>query len=92
MAEQTSYPDHSDLLTRLRRIEGQIRGIARMVEERRYCVDILRQVTAARRALDEASLRIMKGHIHGCVSEAIQKREGAQKIEELMETIHQFVK
>lgn len=86
------YPKHADLLPRLRRIEGQIRGISRMVTERRYCIDIIQQLTAARRALDQVSLKIMKGHINTCVSESIRKREGAQKISELMQTINRFVK
>ena len=78
--------------TRLRRIEGQVRGIVRMVDEQRYCIDIIQQLTAVRRAIDETSLKIMKGHINSCVSNAIHKRDGAQKIDELMQTIHQFVK
>ena len=85
-------PKHDTLLPRLRRIEGQIRGIARMVEERRYCIDIIQQLTAVRRALDQVSLKIMSGHINTCVSTAIRKREGKQKIGELMQTIHRFVK
>ena len=85
-------PRHNDLMPRLRRIEGQVRGVARMVEERRYCIDIIQQLTAARRALDQVSLRVMKGHINTCVSEAIRKREGEQKIGELMQTINRFVK
>ena len=87
-----SYPKHNELLPRLRRIEGQVRGITRMVEARRYCIDIIQQLTAARRALDQASLQIMNGHINTCVSEAIRKREGEGKINELMQTINRFVK
>ena len=86
------FPTHTDIMPRLRRIEGQVRGVARMVEERRYCIDIIQQLTAARRALDQVSLRVMKGHINTCVSEAIRKREGEQKIGELMQTINRFVK
>ncbi len=86
------YPKHDELLPRLRRIEGQIRGIARMVEERRYCIDIIQQLTAARKALDQVSLKIMKGHINSCVSDSIKRQEGAEKIDELMQTIHRFVK
>ncbi len=83
---------HTAVDGRLKRIEGQVRGVARMVEEQRYCIDVIQQLTAVRRAIDEVSLKIMKGHINHCVSEAIQKRQGAQKIDELMETIHRFVK
>ena len=85
-------PKHNDLLPRLRRIEGQVRGITRMVEGGRYCIDIIQQLTAARKALDQVSLKIMNGHINTCVSEAIRKQEGTQKISELMQTINRFVK
>jgi DNA-binding FrmR family transcriptional regulator len=86
------YPTHQDVLPRLRRIEGQIRGIGRMVQKRRYCIDIIQQLTAVRKALDQVSLKIMSGHINTCVSEAIRRREGEVKINELMQTINRFVK
>jgi DNA-binding FrmR family transcriptional regulator len=85
-------PKHSRLLPRLRRIEGQVRGICRMVEERRYCIDILQQLTAARKALDQVALQVMNGHIHTCVSDAIRRRDGAGKINELMQTLGRFIK
>lgn len=85
-------PRHTGVEVRLKRIEGQVRGIARMVEERRYCIDIIQQMTAVRRALDEVSLKIMNGHINSCVSDAIRRRDGAKKIAELMKTIQRFVK
>ena len=83
---------HSGVEARLKRIEGQVRGVERMVHEQRYCIDTLQQLTAVRRALDQVSLKIMKGHINSCVSTAIRKRDGAKKIDELMRTINQFVK
>ena len=86
------YPKHNGRLPRLRRIEGQIRGITRMVEGRRYCIDIIQQLTAARKALDQVSLKIMSGHINTCVSESIRRREGESKVNELMQTINRFVK
>ena len=86
------YPRHNDLLPRLRRIEGQVRGITRMVEERRYCIDVIQQLTAVRKALDQVSLKIMNGHINTCVSDSIRRRDGEQKITELMQTINRFVK
>ena len=85
-------PLHTDSLKRLRKIEGQIQGVQRMLEARRYCIEILQQVTAARRALDEVSLQIMRGHINSCVSGAIRGGKGAEKVEELMRAIHRFVK
>ena len=86
------YPSHNTLLRRLRRIEGQVRGISRMVENRRYCIEIIQQLTAVRRAMDQVTLQVMKGHINGCVSDAIKRRDGAQKVNELMRTINQFEK
>lgn len=85
-------PLQTNNLRRLRKIEGQIQGIQRMLEARRYCIDVLQQMTAARRALDEVAMQIMRGHINSCVSESIRKEDGAQKVEELMRAIHRFVK
>ncbi|MBI3088607.1 MAG: metal-sensitive transcriptional regulator [Candidatus Omnitrophica bacterium] len=85
-------PKHTDSLKRLRKVEGQIQGIQRMLATQRYCIDVLQQITAARRALDEVSLQIMRGHINSCVSSAIRSGDGAEKVEELMRAIHRFVK
>jgi DNA-binding FrmR family transcriptional regulator len=63
-------------LNRLKRIEGQVRGVARMVQEEKYCIDILDQITAAKNALD------------GVVSDAIRKGEAGGKIEELVRTVY----
>ena len=84
--------DQRQSISRLRRVEGQVRGIIRMVEDGRYCIDILQQMTAARKALDQAALGIMGRHIDHCVSDAIRKQEGPAKINELMQTINRFVK
>ena len=85
-------PKHTESLTRLRKIEGQIKGIQRMLQERRYCIDVLQQLTAARRALDGVTLQIMRGHINSCVSDAIKHEHGEEKVEELMQTLHRFIK
>ena len=79
-------------LLRLRKIEGQIKGITKMVDEEKYCVDIINQITAAQRALDQVALSIMKRHIESCVSSAVKEGQGSGKIDELMETINKFVK
>ncbi len=63
-----------------------------MVEGQRYCIDIVQQLTAARKAMDQVSLKIMNQHINTCVSEAIRRQDGAKKINELMHTINRFVK
>ena len=63
-----------------------------MVEGRSYCIDIVQQLTAARKAMDQVSLKVMNQHINTCVSEAIRRREGPAKVNELMQTITRFVK
>lgn len=82
----------AESLKRLRKVEGQVRGIQRMVSDERYCIDILQQVTAARRALDQIALKILRRHMESCVSEAIQSHRGGAKIDELMATVQQFVR
>ncbi len=81
-----------DSLRRLKKIEGQVKGIQNMVQQRKYCIDIINQITAVRRALDGVSLKIMKRHIQTCVTEAIKQDKPQEKIDELMETIYRFVK
>ncbi len=79
------------LINRLRRIEGQVRGIQRMVAEDRYCVDILQQMAAITAGLQEVSLIVLQSHIEGCVSEAIRSGEEDELIEELMNAIRNGV-
>ena len=77
----------NNALTRLKKIEGQIRGIMKMVDQEKYCIDIINQITAAEKALDGVAKKIMKRHIESCVTEAIIQGEGQTKIEELIETV-----
>ena len=77
-------------LTRLKKIEGQIRGIMRMVDEEKYCIDIVNQITAAEKALDGVAKIIMKRHVESCVCDAIKKGEGQNKIDELMDTVFKY--
>ncbi len=79
------------LLNRLRRIEGQVRGIQRMVAEDRYCVDVLQQTAAITAGLQEVSLIVLRGHVEGCVAEAIRSGEEEELIEELMHAIRNGV-
>ena len=74
-------------LTRLKKIEGQIRGIMKMVDQEKYCIDIINQITAAEKALDGVAKNIMKRHIESCVTDAIIQGEGQTKIDELIETV-----
>lgn len=82
----------TNALLRLRKIEGQIKGVAKMVDEEKYCIDIINQITAVQRALDQVALGIMKRHVESCVSEAVKEGKGSPKIDELMDTINKFVK
>lgn len=79
--------DKDSLLTRMRRIEGQARGIQRMIEEDRYCVDIVQQLTALSAATNEVALLVLQNHIEGCITEAIQEKRGEEYIKELMEVL-----
>lgn len=81
-----------DALTRLKKIEGQIRGIMKMVENEKYCIDIINQVTAAEKALKGVSRIIMKRHVESCVASAISLGQGQEAINELVETIYKVGK
>ena|SRR3989338_3307599 len=89
------YPSHQDELVRLRRIEGQIRGVQKMVEEGRYCVDILRVLSSAQGAIEKVQNQILKKHLNGCVSHAVKsgsEKDRNEKFNEIMELISQFRK
>ena len=77
----------SESLNRLNKIEGQVRGIAKMVENEKYCIDILNQVTAAKNALDGVAKIIMKRHVESCVTQAILEGHGKDKIDELVTAV-----
>ena len=84
---------HDSQLTRLRRIEGQLAGIARMVEEKRYCVDILTQLRAARTAIKRVEEQILREHVEHCVVNAVRvgkRPEQQQKIDELLDVVARF--
>ena len=81
-----------DVFERLKKIEGQVRGIEKMVDDKRYCIDILTQIAAVRRALDGVSMLLMKGHVETCVSNAIKADKGAPMIEELIDSVERFVR
>jgi DNA-binding FrmR family transcriptional regulator len=82
-----------DLITRLKRVEGQIRGIQRMIDEDKYCVDVLTQIAAAKAALTKVGMSILEEHTQGCVKNAVAKDDGDEEIiDELMEVIFKFTK
>ena len=81
------------VLARLRRIAGQVEGIARMLEEDRYCVDLLLQVASAQAALGQAGKLVLRSHVETCVSEALtsgKPAERKQKLDELMEVFARY--
>lgn len=86
--------DKQAYLTRLRRIEGQIRGLQRMVEEDTYCIDVLTQVSAATRALQAVALGLLEDHIGHCVSDAINAGgpEAEEKVKEASAAIARLVR
>lgn len=84
--------DKADLLSRLRKIEGQVRGLQRMVEEEKYCIDVLTQIASVRAATDKVGLIILNDHIRGCVRDAVRKTDDDTQIEELIKTLERFLK
>lgn len=84
--------DKDSLLVRMKKIEGQAKGIQRMIEDDRYCIDIVQQLTALAAAIDEVSLLILENHVEGCVTDAIRDQHGEDYIKELMGTIRKAMK
>ena len=84
--------DKSSLLRRMKKIEGQAKGIQQMLEQDRYCIDIVQQLTALSAAADEVSFLILESHIEGCVINAISEQQGDEHIKELMGTIRKAMK
>ena len=89
------YTDNKVALQkRLRRIEGQVRGLQRMVDEDQYCIDVLTQISAVTKALEAVALTLLEGHLHHCVSEAIVSGgpEAQAKITEASDAIRRLVR
>ena len=84
--------DKQKLLARLNRIQGQARGITRMVEEDRYCADILQQIAALKSAADAVGLLLLKDHLKGCVAEAVRNGDGESHIAEVIDVVGRFVR
>lgn len=95
MEHQHGYIRSKDAyLKRLRRIEGQSRGLQRMVEEDKYCIDILTQVAAMTKALEAVSLGLLEDHLNHCVLDAARagEQEGVEKVTEAMQAITRLVR
>ncbi len=89
------YPyasDRDEILSRLRKIEGQVRGIQRMVSEDAYCVDVLTQISAVVSGVEKVALRLLREHMKGCVADAVRSSdEGAEKIDEVLKVVERFL-
>jgi DNA-binding FrmR family transcriptional regulator len=96
--KRETYGYHADkdaLTKRLHRIEGQVRGVERMVDEDRYCIDILTQISAVSTALDSLAFQILESHVHHCVAGALSSGDEADaeaKTKELLEAVQRFAK
>lgn len=82
--------DKARLLARLRRIEGQARGLAKMVEEERYCIDVLQQIASLRAAADAVARTLLRDHIQGCLLEAAGTGSENEKIDEVVEVVRRY--
>lgn len=86
------YSENRDaVLKRLRRIEGQVRGVERMVEENRYCIDVVTQVTAIQAALDKVALELLSDHAAHCVAGA-EGSEQRERTDELMDAVKRLLR
>jgi len=88
------YSDNkAQVLKRLSRAEGQVRGVARMVEEDKYCIDVLTQINAAQAALDKVALELLRDHAHHCLNnDAVHASDGhADKADELVSAISRML-
>jgi CsoR family transcriptional regulator, copper-sensing transcriptional repressor len=98
MTEQTPQPGYVDdkdaVLRRLARIEGQVRGVRRMVEDEAYCVDVLTQIAAVDKALDRVALQLLADHTNHCVRDAVARggEEGDEKVDELLAAVERFAR
>ena len=81
----------ADLQARLKRAEGQLRGVQRMLGERAYCIDVLQQISAIRRALDRIALTLIRDHLETCVTDAMAERKAGGKVRELIKTLDRFL-
>ena len=84
--------DNAALAKRMNRIEGQVRGIGKMIAEDRYCIDVLTQVSAVQAALDAMALQLLEHHLHGCVTQAVKSGDGDAAIDEALNVIRKFAR
>ena len=80
------------LLLRLRRMEGQVRGIAGMVSDERYCMDVIQQLASLRAAADGVALKLLRSHMDGCLRDAVAQGDGSAEIDEVMELVRRYAR
>jgi DNA-binding FrmR family transcriptional regulator len=93
MSEHGYAADKEALVKRLHRIEGQVRGIERMIEDDRYCIDVLTQISAATTALETVAFKVLDDHVSHCVAGALASGDpvaAKEKTEELLAAVHRF--
>lgn len=84
------FPNHEEQLLRLNKIEGQVKGVRKMIEDRRYCVDIVSQIKAVSSALRKVELGVLESHVRHCLRHAVEAKdddEVSEKIDEIMKLI-----
>src|SRR5512139_1986182 len=91
-AHPVARRDNAALAKRVNRIEGQVRGIGKMIAEDRYCIDVLTQVSAVQAALDAVARQLLEDHLHGCVQTAVKSGDGDRAIDEALTVIRKFAR
>ena len=81
-----------DYEKRLARIEGQVRGLARMIEQDQYCIDVLTQIASVTKALQNVGLGLLDQHLRHCVMEAADQEQGAEKLDEAMHAVERLLR
>ena len=84
-----NHPSHQSQLSALKRVEGQIRGVIKMIDEGKYCIDVLNQIKAAKAALVRVESNVLKKHVESCVKESFKNKKALDsKVEELLKLIN----
>ena len=90
--EPRENEEKKKVITRLKRIEGQVRGIQKMIEEDRYCVDVIIQINAINAALKQVGFSLLEDHANHCVIHALESGDGEASVQELINVVKQFSK
>lgn len=92
MQTSPEYAQKEDLIRRLKKIEGQVKGLQRMVDGDKYCVDVLIQVAAVRAAINRVGTMIFENHSRGCLQKAVDEKDKDEAVEELISVLIKFIK